>query len=137
MEFPTTESIQFWWHLGKWSSNIQASFHSNCRKFWIEIWRISQKIWRNTNRRNFKLKITCTSVMWHWCVWYVNSWPFLNWQALKYNCWAKFSWGWKKSITLLAKKLTKLIQFFWKKWHALYFNNLLQRSKWVIKKIMW
>ncbi|XP_055936878.1 uncharacterized protein LOC129966476 [Argiope bruennichi] len=32
------------------------------------------------------------------------------------------------------KKLTKLIQMFWRKWHIQYLNNLQQRSKWKIKE---
>ena len=32
------------------------------------------------------------------------------------------------------KKLTKLIQIFWKKWYVQYFINLQQRFKWMIKK---
>ncbi|XP_055950871.1 uncharacterized protein LOC129984956 [Argiope bruennichi] len=33
------------------------------------------------------------------------------------------------------KKLTKLIQMFWRKWHIQYLNNLQQRSKW--KDVPW
>ena len=40
----------------------------------------------------------------------------------------------KKIDSLIGKKLTKLIQIFWKKWNVQCLNNLLQKSKWVIKK---
>ncbi|XP_055936657.1 uncharacterized protein LOC129966268 [Argiope bruennichi] len=34
------------------------------------------------------------------------------------------------------KKLTKLIQMFWRKWHIQYLNNLQQRSKWKMKQLL-